>query len=300
MPERALVSSTIADALGDAAQRLAGPEIGDPRREARALWAAVAGGGLRPGDVWVARERPAAAAIRRRFWEAVERRARGVPFAYAVGRASFRTLELRCDPRALIPRPETEGLVELVLHETGRRNAGCEMGGGTVADIGTGCGCIALSLAVEGSFERVIAVERSQAAAALARENVALVRPPVGVEVRIGDMLAPLAGQRCRAIVSNPPYLTEAEYAALDPAVRRFEPREALVSGSDGLAATEALLAGARPLLGPGGVMVVEVDDRRALAVRDLARRHGWTAVTVRDDLFGRRRYVSARLEEGA
>jgi release factor glutamine methyltransferase len=299
VPEHALESSTIADVLGDAAQRLACPEIADPRREARALWAAVAGGGLRPGDVWLARERPAAAAIRARFWEAVERRASGVPFAYAVGRASFRTLELTCDPRALIPRPETEGLVELVLHETGRRDAGCEPRG-TVADIGTGCGCIGLSLAVEGSFARVIAVERSQAAAALARENVALVRPPVGVEVRIGDMLAPLAGQRCRAIVSNPPYLTEAEYADLDRAVRRFEPREALVSGPDGLAATEALLAGARPLLEPGGVMAVEVDDRRALAVRDLARRHGWTAVTVHDDLFGRPRYVSARLEEGA
>jgi release factor glutamine methyltransferase len=299
VPERALVISTIADALGDAAQRLAGPEIADPRREARALWAAVAGGGLRPGDVWLARDRPAATATRRRFWEAVERRASGVPFAYAVGRASFRTLELNCDPRALIPRPETEGLVELVLHETGNRDAGCERRG-TVADIGTGCGCIGLSLAVEGSFERVIAVERSPAAAALARENVALVRPRVGVEVRIGDMLAPLAGQRCRAIVSNPPYLTEAEYTALDPAVRRFEPREALVSGPDGLAATTALLAGARPLLEPGGVMAVEVDDRRALAVRDLARRHGWTAVTVHDDLFGRPRYVSARLEEGA
>ncbi len=299
MPERALVSSTIAEALGDAAQRLAGPEIADPRREARAVWAAVVGGGLGPGDVWLARGRPVAAAIRRRFWDAVEQRASGVPFAYAVGRASFRMLELKCDPRALIPRPETEGLVELVLHETGSRAAGREMWG-TVADIGTGCGCIALSLAVEGSFARVIAVERSQAAAALARENVALVRPPVPVETCIGDMLAPLAGQRCRAIVSNPPYLTEAEYAALDPAVRRFEPREALVSGPDGLAATAVLLAGARPLLEPGGVMVVEVDDRRALAVRDLARRHGWAAVTVHDDLFGRPRYVSARLEEGA
>jgi release factor glutamine methyltransferase len=298
--ELALGKSTIADALGDAAQRLAGPEIADPRREARALWAAVAGGGLRPGDVWLARERPAAAAIRRRFWEAVERRASGVPFAYAVGRASFRTLELKCDPRALIPRPETEGLVELVLRAIRETGNGRRESWGAVADIGTGCGCIALALAIEGRFEQVVAVDRSGDAAALARENVALVRPPVPVEVRVGDLLAPLAGQRCRAIVSNPPYLTEAEYAALDPAVRRFEPREALVSGRDGLAATDALFAGARPLLEPGGVMVVEVDDRRALAVRDLARRHGWTAVTVHNDLFGRPRFVSARLEEGA
>jgi release factor glutamine methyltransferase len=157
-----------------------------------------------------------------------------------------------------------------------------------------------LALAVEGRFERVIAVERSAEAAALARENVALVKPPVPVEVRIGEWLAPLAGQRCRAIVSNPPYLTEAEYAALDPAVRLFEPREALVSGADGLDATEALLAGAQPLLEPGGLLALEIDERRARAVRALAPRYGWTAVALHNDVFGRPRYVLARLEEGA
>src|SRR5204863_10078599 len=92
--------------------------------------------------------------------------------------------------------------------------------GGVASEIGTGCGCIALSLAVEGAFERVIAVERSAAAAALARENVALVRPRVPVDIREGDLLAPLAGVRCRTIVANPPYLTAAEYTALDLAVR--------------------------------------------------------------------------------
>src|SRR2546430_14264320 len=90
------------------------------------------------------------------------------------------------------------------------RDAGCGMRG-VVADVGTGCGCIALSLAVEGHFDRVIAVERSPEAAALARENVALLQPPRPVEVREGDLLGPLAGERYRAIVSNPPYLTEAE-----------------------------------------------------------------------------------------
>src|SRR5213076_385597 len=109
--------------------------------------------------------------------------------------------------------------VELVLRAMRETGNGKGETWGAVADIGTGCGCIALALGVEGSFERVIAVERSPQAAALARENVALVRPPVPVEVREGDLLAPLAGQRYRAIVSNPPYLTEAEYAALDPAV---------------------------------------------------------------------------------
>src|SRR5438132_794190 len=166
-----------------------------------------------------ARAREPGAKLLEQFWQAVEQRSSGVPFAYAVGRVGFRTLELKLDARALIPRPETEGLVDLVLRETGMRDAGCGMRG-VVADIGTGCGCIALSLAVEGGFERVIAVERSRDAAALARENVALLQPPLPVEVREGDLLGPLAGERYRAIVSNPTYLTEAEYAALDPAVR--------------------------------------------------------------------------------
>ena len=299
MPEEAVIHATVADALHDAAQRLAGAGVADPRREVRALWAAVAGDGITPGDVWLARHHAPPPALARRFEAALARRAGGLPFAYAAGRTDFRTLQLKVDQRALIPRPETEGLVELVLRETGKRDERRGTGG-VVADIGTGCGCIALSLAVEGCFERVIAVDSSSDAAALARENVALVRPPVPVEVREGDLLAPLAAERYRAIVANPPYLTEAEYQGLEPAVRLFEPRDALVSGTDGLAATRALVAGARGLLGPGGLLALEVDERRAERVARLARELAWSRVTVHDDLFGRRRYVLATFEEGA
>src|SRR5688572_3527951 len=165
----------------------------------------------------------------------------GVPFAYAVGTVGFRTLDLLIDPRALIPRPETEGLVDLVLRETrnGKR--------GLAADIGTGSGCIALALAVEGDFERVVAVERSAAAAALARENVERVAPRTPVEIREGNLLAPLVdkGERYRVILSNPPYLSAADHADLDRSVADFEPKEALLSGADGLEATRALFAGA-------------------------------------------------------
>ena len=172
--------------------------------------------------------------------------------------------------------------------------------GGVVADIGTGCGCIALSLALEGTFDRVIAVERCSEAAALACENVALVRPPVPVEVRVGDLLAPLAGERCGAVVANPPYLTDQEYAAVDASVRLFEPRAALVSGPDGLDATRALLVGAQRVLEPGGLLALEIDERRADAVRALARASGWTRVVVREDLFGRPRYALACAAEAA
>jgi release factor glutamine methyltransferase len=222
-----------------------------------------------------------------RFRDALAQVERGVPFPYAVGRAGFRSLDLLSDPRALIPRPETEGLVDLVLALQGAP-------GGLAADVGTGSGCIALSLAVEGNFDRVIAVERSPHAAALARENVALVRPRTPVEIREGDLLAPLGDLRYRVIVANPPYLTEDEYAALAPSVREFEPREALVSGPDGLAASRALLEGAAALLEPGGVLALEIDERRSDAIRALAHQCGWARTDVHDDLFGWPRYALA------
>jgi len=303
VPERTAHGCTIRDALTDAGQRLGTAGLPRPRREATMLWAAVAGGGTKPGDVWLQQDQEPAAELVERFGRAVERRSSGVPFAYAAGRTGFRTLDLLLDPRALIPRPETEALVDLVLawsRRVQRATWNVQRGGraGVVADVGTGCGCIALALAVEGRFERVIAVERSAEAAALARENVALVRPSVPVEIREGDLLAPLAGQRYSAIVSNPPYLTEAEYAALDPAVRLFEPREALVSGVDGLTATRALLAGARALLEPGGFVAVEIDERRADQVRALALRSDWSRVALYDDLFGRPRFLLAGIDE--
>jgi len=280
---------SIAQQLALAAGRLEAFGVRNGQREATSLWAAVAG--VARGEVWLRRDDAPAEAVATRFWEAVQRRSSGIPFAYAVGRVAFRRLELRLDARALIPRPETEGLVDLVLQVTRDGGRGT---GGVAADIGTGCGCIALSLAVEGDFDRVVAVERSLEAALLARENVALVRPATPVELRVGDLLGPLAGERFRAIVANPPYLTTAEYAALDPAVRVFEPREALESGADGLDATRALLARAGTLLETGGVLALEIDERRADQVRALAREYGWSRTLVHEDLCGRPRYALA------
>lgn len=292
--------TTIADVLDGAARRLRASGITDAEREARALWAAVAGADVTPGAVWLMRDRRPAPGVARRFRAAVEQRAAGAPFAYSVGSADFRRLKLNIDGRALIPRPETEGLVDLVLRHARATCDGERAMWGGVADVGTGCGCIALSLALEGSFDRVIGVERAAGAASLARENVARVGPAALVEIREGDLLAPLAGERLRAIVSNPPYLSETEYRDLDPAVRSWEPRDALVSGSDGLDATRRLLADAQSLLEPGGLLALEIDERRADAVRTLARKSDWPHVAVYDDLFGRPRYLLASLEEDA
>lgn len=256
--------------------------------EATALWAAVSD--MKTAEVWLKRDSEASPDVVDRFWKAVDQRKRGVPFAYVAGSVGFRTLDLKIDARALIPRPETEGLVDLVL-------ARCSTG--LVADIGTGCGCIALALAVEGQFDHVIAVERSAGAAALARENVARVRPKTPVEIREGNLLEPLVDKRrrCRAIVANPPYLSAADHADLDRSVADHEPREALVSGVDGLDATRALFAGAAALLERGGLLALEIDERRADAIRTLAREYHW-AVDVHDDLFGRPRYALAIKED--
>jgi release factor glutamine methyltransferase len=241
---------------------------------------------MKSAEVWLKRDSEALPDVADRFWKAVDQRKRGVPFAYVVGSVGFRTLDLKIDRRALIPRPETEGLVDLVL-------ARCSTG--FVADVGTGCGCIALALAVEGQFEKVIAVERSADAAALARENVQRVAPTTPVEIREGNLLAPLVdtGERFRLMVANPPYLTAAEYDDLDPSVRDHEPREALVSGVDGLDATRALFAGAAPLLEPGGLLALEIDERRGDAVRQLGRDAGWD-VEIHADVFGCPRYALA------
>ncbi|MFN2570192.1 MAG: peptide chain release factor N(5)-glutamine methyltransferase [Gemmatimonadales bacterium] len=256
-----------------------------------AVWAALEG--VTAGEAWLRRDEPKSPELMGRYRDAVTQLERGTPFAYAAGRAGFRTLDLAIDRRALIPRPETEGLVELVLRGTGKGKRGL------AADIGTGSGCIALSLAVEGEFARVIGTERSPGAAALARENVARIAPVTPVEVREGNLLAPLMdrGERYQVIVSNPPYLTVAEYAELESSVRDFEPAEALASGDDGLAATRAILGGAAGLLAPGGLLALEIDERRGDAGRDLARAQGWTNVEIHADLFGCPRYALAKKE---
>ena len=220
--------------------------------------------------------------------------ARGMPMQYAVGRAAFRHLDLRVDPRVLIPRPETEMLVELVLGLAGR-------GGGTVADVGTGSGAIALALASEGKFERIIATDISEDALDVARGNLAAIPPesrPL-IEFRRGNLLEPLEGVQVRAIVSNPPYISPAEEGDLPPGVRDWEPSLALFSEEDGMAAIRGIVRGAAVVLEPGGLLAVEVDSRRAGLARECAETDSrFRDVEIRTDLTGRERFLVARRQE--
>jgi release factor glutamine methyltransferase len=195
-------------------------------------------------------------------------------------------LELGADARALIPRPETEGLIDLALDLAPTGHA---------LDLGTGSGCIALSLAQEGTWHSVTGVDRSPEALALAREN----GRRTGLTVRWVDGVwcQPVQGQRFDLVVSNPPYLTTAEVVEADPSVRCWEPAAALDGGADGLDCYRVLFATVPAVLAPHGVLLMEIDARRGAETAYQAREAGWTAVTITQDLFGRDRYLSARRE---
>ncbi|MBI3791828.1 MAG: peptide chain release factor N(5)-glutamine methyltransferase [Gemmatimonadetes bacterium] len=266
---------------------LAAAGLDEPHREARDLVAAAAGAPRTWPSVEPGAPIPDDVADRARAW--ARRRAAGEPYQYVVGEAPFRHLVLAVDRRVLIPRPETELLVEKVL---------ARKPGGTLAvDVGTGSGAIALALASEGAFDRVIGVDRSNDALDVARANAARVRSTLRVppEFREGDLLGPVAGELATVIVSNPPYIAEAEMAALPADVRDWEPHLALVSGADGLAATARLVHDAPAHLRRGGWIALEVDERRAAQVAALVAATGaFTPAVIEQDLTGRDRFVMA------
>lgn len=271
----------LADLLRAGAARLTRGGVDDPRREASRIWADLAG--MAPGDASRMADGPVGRDLIVRFHGAIERRAAGEPLPYVTGLAGFRRLTLHADRRALIPRPETEGLVELVLTHAPV---------GRVVDVGTGTGCIALALAQEGRYDSVVAVDQSADALALARENRRATE--LRIELVRSDLLVAFGPDAFDVVVSNPPYLTVAEYASLDRAVRDWEPMAALPSGADGLEATRRLMGEALDRLRPGGLLALEVDASRAQDVAELGRAPGWTGVTVHHDLFDRARYVLA------
>ncbi len=199
-----------------------------------------------------------------RFKPMLLERARRKPLQYILGRAAFRDLELKVDSRVLIPRPETEELVEAVLawsRGTGRQNL-------RALDVGTGSGAIALSLAKEGPFARVVATDSSDAALELARENAGACGLEDRVELRLGASIDPISpGERFDVVISNPPYVAEQDFVALAPEVREWEPREALVGGEDGLSVLRDLVFHAPDVLERGGLLALEVGAGQASVV---------------------------------
>jgi release factor glutamine methyltransferase len=241
----------------------------DPR-EARLLLAAATG--FSEAAVVAFQEKELPAEAQTRFIDFASRRRTGEPVAYILGRKEFCGLDLAVNPAVLIPRPETELLVDLAL----QRDFSCAV------DLGTGCGAIALALKKHRPKARVVAVEASAAALAVAKRNAA--KHSLEIEFRHGRWLEPLGAERFDLIVSNPPYV-----AAGDPhlAELRFEPAAALVAGADGLDAIREIARGAAAHLAPGGWLLIEHGMGQDPVVRELLSAAGLEAVSTWPDLAG-------------
>jgi len=293
MPPEALAAPSVGGVLGRATEQLARAGVPDAGREAAELYAALTRRAT--SAAWLDRGEPASATVAAGLEAAVRRRAAGWPQAYAAGAANFRGHWLRVDGRVLIPRPETEGLVDLVL-EWLRRERGASRTR-LVVDVGTGSGAIAIALALETAPGQVcvVATDRAAGPIEVAGANVAAHGVEACVRLLRADLLTPVARGRADVVVANPPYVATEEWKRLEPGVRGFEPRAALDGGPDGLAPTRGLAAAARAALRPGGLLALEVDARRAGASADIVRAAGFDGCEVLEDLFGRPRYVRAR-----
>ncbi|HEX9810790.1 MAG TPA: peptide chain release factor N(5)-glutamine methyltransferase [Burkholderiales bacterium] len=276
---------TLAAAV-DAAARALRPSSPTARLDAEVLLRHASG--LTLADAVAQPRRPLSDAIRAAFTALIERRRQGEPIAYITGRREFWSLDLAVSPATLIPRPETELLVEQAL---ARIPADAPS---RIVDLGTGCGAIALAIASERPRARVMATDISEAALAVARANAARLGIS-NVEFRFGDWFVPLRTERFDVVVSNPPYVVPE-----DPHLRegdlRFEPCVALVAdGPDGLDAIRAIASTARANLVPGGWLLLEHGLDQAPDVHGILARAGYVEIRSYKDLAGHDRTAIAR-----
>jgi release factor glutamine methyltransferase len=272
--------------------------------ESEAKWLVAHAAGIAAGELLSSLGHPVSADTVDAAHLMTQRRAGGEPLQYVLGSWSFRHLEVIVDPRALVPRQETEQVVETALAELCRLAGETPMTPPVVVDLGTGSGVIALSLALEAEGDiEVWATDVSPPALELARANLSRLghlHPGAAARVRLVEgswfeaLPDHLAGH-VRLVVSNPPYVSAAEWADLDPEVRDHEPLSALVSGDTGLEALDLLVHQARPWLAPGGAIVLELAPHQAAVVRAMAESAGYVGVRVRPDLADRERTLLAR-----
>lgn len=268
------------DAVHGIARELDQAGVPSPRVDAELLVADVLG--VSRSELY-ASDRPLAEAELARLRGLVDRRRAREPLAYVLGEWGFRRLVLAVDARALVPRPETEVVVERCLVHLRGLGAPC------VLDVGTGSGVIALAIANEHPGARVVAVDRSEAALGLARENLGRAGVDGRVELRRGELLAGLEGP-FDLVVSNPPYVSASEYEALQPEIRLYEPYEAVV----GDRVWERVARAARAVLPAGGHLVLECGDGQAGDVAEGLAALGYEGILCTADLAGRDRVVEA------
>lgn len=272
-------AATVSEALEAAIDGLAAAAVDSPRLDAELLLAEATG--LDRASLIANPSTPIPSPAGRRFGELVRRRLRREPVAYILGRKGFRRIELAIDPRSLIPRPETELLVEIALEREPL----------SVLEVGTGSGAIALAVADELPLAEVIATDTSSAALSLAGENAMALGFAERVSFQLGSL--PDSGS-FDLLLSNLPYVSEREWRELEPELREFEPYEALVSGPTGLEVIDAVV-GALSLADELRVeaIALEVGEGQTPAVAEILRRAGYERVDTRVDLAGIERVVT-------
>ena len=272
------------------AEYLKGKGVASGRLDAEHLLAYVVGVGRL--QLYLEYDRPLTPGELDGFRPLLKRRAKREPLQYIVGRQPFRELDLVVTPAVLIPRPETEVLVDEILswaEEQGREDL-------KAIDVGTGSGAIALSLAIEGPFASVVATDIDEDALEVARRNRDAAQLAETVELRLGSLLDPVeANERFDVVTSNPPYVAESDADGLEPEVREWEPRDALFGGPDGLDVLTKLTGGAHSVLRQGGLLALEVGAGQAERVTTMLEGVGsYEDVTVKRDYTGRERIVLA------
>jgi release factor glutamine methyltransferase len=273
----------VAEVVRRATEYLAGKGVDSPRLDAEHLLGKALG--LSRVELYMHHDRPLSWQEREAFRELVRRRGEREPLAYVLGEWDFRRLTLKVDRRALVPRPETEIVVDRVLALLRGKERP------DVLDVGVGTGAIALAIADEHPGANVLATDVSAAALELARENAT--RLGLDVQFRVADLEDGLGLEAYDLIVSNPPYVAPEEIDALEPEIRDWEPRVALV----GTTQTRLVAEHARRALRRGGYVVLEVAEQRAEDAATLLDELGYSDVRTTHDLVGRLRVVEGRRE---
>jgi release factor glutamine methyltransferase len=276
---------TVGEALAAGTQTLASAGIDTARLEAELLLARACDDCAR-ALLYTELRRPLTDEAEGAYTELLVRRARREPLAYILGHWGFRRLTLKTDRRALIPRPETEIVVERALEHIR------DLAEPDVLDVGTGSGAIALAISDEHPGARVTAMDVSTDALALARENLELVGSNGEVRLVEHDLQKGLGDDDFDLVVSNPPYVEPEDVETLQPEVRDWEPRIALVAHG----ATEAVARAATRALRPGGWLVVEISEYQADSVFGVLDELGYEKLTISEDLAGKDRVVEGRL----
>jgi release factor glutamine methyltransferase len=278
---------TVLEIIRRSTEFLAGRGVESPRLSAEHLVGHALG--LNRMRLYLEFERPLSEEELARIRPLVKRRSQREPLQHILGEVDFAGVRLKVDRRALVPRPETELLVEIVAAWAAENPPVAR-----VADLGTGTGAIALGLAGKLSEAKVVAVDREEAALALARENAAANNAGARVEFLRSEWFSALPPGPYDVIVSNPPYLTEQELAGAAPEVREFEPRSALVAAEEGLADLRGIIAGAGRHLRRGGLLALETGPTQHPALLAAAAAAGFSSQESLRDLAGRDRFILA------